>query len=147
MRFLLLAVLGIGLLSCGSESSPKSSPESGVSRTPSPAGAEVYFVSPADGDVFAGEVVVEFGIRGMDVVPAGTEKDNSGHHHLLIDAAGLPPLDQPMTDTVMHFGAGQTEAVLTLDSGTHTLQLILGDHFHIPHDPPVVSEKITITVE
>ncbi|MDX1454087.1 MAG: DUF4399 domain-containing protein [Gammaproteobacteria bacterium] len=109
---------------------------------------ELYFVSPADGAVVSGPVKVIFGLRGMGVAPAGVARDNTGHHHLLIDT-GLPPLDQPIPSDAQHrhFGGGQTEVVLELEKGTHTLQLLLGDHNHVPHDPPVVSEQITITVE
>ncbi|MGE0582461.1 MAG: DUF4399 domain-containing protein [Steroidobacteraceae bacterium] len=118
-------------------------------RTPSPAGAEVYFESPADGASIKGPVTVRFGLKGMGVAPAGIKFDNSGHHHLLIDTD--PPADLgkplPATDHVVHFGKGQTETTITLPPGKHTLQLVLGDALHIPHDPPVVSKKITITVK
>lgn len=92
---------------------------------------------------------VEFGLEGMAVVPAGTEQENSGHHHLLIDQQELPQLNMPIpSDSVhVHFGLGQTSTELSLAPGEHTLQIILGNHLHIPHDPPVVSEKITITVQ
>jgi hypothetical protein len=112
------------------------------------ADAEVYFVTPHDGDKVSGEFTVSFGLRGMGVAPAGVEKDNTGHHHLLINVDSLPPLDTPLpsTDQVRHFGGGQTETTLILPAGKHTLQLLLGNHSHIPHNPPVMSEKITITV-
>ena len=86
---------------------------------------------------------------GMGVAPAGIEFDNSGHHHLLVNAEELPPMDMPIpTDSVhLHFGLGQTETTLDLSPGTYTLQLVLGDYAHIPHDPPVVSDPVTITVE
>ncbi|TCK02304.1 uncharacterized protein DUF4399 [Marinobacterium mangrovicola] len=112
----------------------------------SPEGAEAYIVSPSDGATVPATFTVTFGLKGMGVAPAGTDKENTGHHHLLIDGE-LPPMDAPMGDQVKHFGGGQTETELTLEPGTHTLQLILGDMAHQPHDPPVVSEKITITVE
>jgi hypothetical protein len=91
---------------------------------------------------------VRFGLRGMGVAPAGVVADATGHHHLLIDVETLPPdnLPLPANDNVRHFGLGQTEAEITLAPGTHTLQLVLGDALHIPHDPPVRSEKVTITV-
>ena len=116
-------------------------------RTPSPAGAELYFISPLDGATLAGPVTVRFGLKGMGIAPAGIAMENTGHHHLLIDTA-LPPLDQPVPADAqhVHFGKGQTEAVVTLAPGTHRLQLLLGDHLHRPHDPPVVSKSITITV-
>jgi hypothetical protein len=91
---------------------------------------------------------VRFGLVGMGVAPAGTVLEATGHHHLIIDAP-LPPMDQPLPkdDTHLHFGKGQTETVIKLAPGKHTLQLVLGDANHIPHQPPVVSEKITITVK
>lgn len=117
-------------------------------RTSSPNGAELYIISPADGETVRGSVTVRFGLKGMGVAPAGVQMENTGHHHLLIDA-DLPadrsaPL--PATDKVLHFGKGQTETTLTLPPGQHTLMLVLGDHSHVPHEPPVVSKKITITV-
>ena len=84
----------------------------------------------------------------MGVAPAGVQFENTGHHHLLINVEELPPesLPLPATDQVLHFGLGQTETDLELPPGQYTLQLVLGDHLHIPHEPPVMSEKITITV-
>ena len=117
-------------------------------RTASPAGAEVYIQSPADGAQVRSPFLVRFGLRGMGVAPAGFANANTGHHHLLIDVAELPPdaLPLPMAEQFRHFGAGQTEAEISLPPGQHTLQLVLGDSLHIPHDPPVRSAKITITV-
>lgn len=119
----------------------------GIERTPAPDGAAVYLISPSDGDHVKSPVTVRFGLRGMGVAPAGVEKPKAGHHHLLIDVP-LPDLDAPVPadDHHLHFGGGQTEAVVELAPGTHTLQLLLGDYRHVPHDPPVVSEKITIVV-
>lgn len=116
---------------------------------PSPAGAEVFIESPKDGDVVTSPVKVKFGIKGMELVPAGMMKANAGHHHLVIDA-DLPPADKPVppNDTHhMHFGKAQTEAEVTLPPGKHTLQLMLGDHAHMPHHPVVSSKKITIEVK
>lgn len=117
-------------------------------RMPAAEDAEVYILSPEDGAEVRSPFTVRFGLRGMGVAPAGVQFDNTGHHHLLIDVDELPPenLPLPTTDQVRHFGLGQTETVLELPPGQHTLQLVLGDHLHIPHQPPVVSEKITITV-
>lgn len=117
-------------------------------RTEAPAGAEVYFQAPADGDEVRSPFTVRFGLRGMGVAPAGVTAANTGHHHLLIDVDPLPPegLPLPATDQVRHFGAGQTETELDLPPGEHTLQLVLGDALHIPHQPPVRSERIAITV-
>jgi hypothetical protein len=117
-------------------------------RSPSPAGAVVYFVAPANGAEVKSPVTVRFGLRGMGVAPVGVVVEGTGHHHLLIDVETLPPDNQPLpvNDNVRHFGLGQTETELTLAPGTHTLQLVLGDALHIPHAPPLRSEKITITV-
>jgi hypothetical protein len=117
---------------------------------PAPEGAEVYFISPADGSSISGPVNIRFGLRGMGIAPAGAEWDNTGHHHLLIniDPSEIA-MDEslPATDQIVHFGGGQTEATLDLPSGTHTLRLLLGDYTHTPHDPPVMSDPITVTVE
>lgn len=120
----------------------------GLPRTAAPAGAEVYIQAPADGAEVASPVTVRFGLRGMGVAPAGVQHENTGHHHLLIDVEDMPSMSTPLpaTDNVVHFGAGQTQTEVELPPGEHTLQLVLGDHLHIPHDPPVVSERITITV-
>ena len=114
--------------------------------SPAPANATAYIISPSDGEVVGTTVTVKFGLQGMGVAPAGVDRPNTGHHHLLINGEKLPPLDAPMGAEVMHFGGGQTEKTITLSPGQHTLQLILGNHLHIPHTPPVISEKITITV-
>ena len=118
-------------------------------RTASPAGAEVYIISPKDGAIVHNPVRVQFGLKGMGVAPAGLKYDNTGHHHLLIDTD--PPADQstplPATDKIVHFGKGQTETTLNLSPGKHTLQLLFADYQHIPHALPVISKKITITVK
>ena len=110
--------------------------------------ASVYIISPADGDTVSSPLRVVFGLRGMGVAPAGTDKANTGHHHLIIDT-DLPAANAPVPADAkhIHFGGGQTEVEVELTPGTHTLQLLLGDQNHIPHDPPVYSEKITITVK
>lgn len=117
-------------------------------RTPAPESARVYIISPADGETVSSPLTVRFGLSGLGVAPAGTEAENTGHHHLIVDAE-LPPFDAPIPadDNYIHFGGGQTETTLELAPGSHTLQLILGDWSHVPHDPPVFSERITITVE
>jgi uncharacterized protein DUF4399 len=118
-------------------------------RTPSPAGAEVYIISPKDGATVKSPVTVEFGLKGMGVAPAGVKFENTGHHHLLIDTDIPKDLNAPLptSDNVRHFGKGQTEASIELKPGKHTLQLVLGDDKHTPHNPPVESKKITITVK
>jgi hypothetical protein len=117
--------------------------------SPSPAGAELYFIAPQDGETLRSPVTVKFGLRGMGVAPAGINLPETGHHHLLINVAELPPLDQPIPADArhVHFGKGQTETTLSLEPGTHTLQLLLGDYLHKPHQPVVASKQITITVE
>lgn len=117
-------------------------------RSPAPAGVALYFIAPEDGAKVANPVTVRFGLKGMGVAPAGIAMPGTGHHHLLIDAT-VPPSDRPIPadDRHVHFGKGQTEADLTLTPGRHRLQLLLGDHLHLPHDPPVTSAPITITVE
>ena len=117
-------------------------------RSPSPKDVELYFISPKNGETVASPVTVRFGLRGMGVAPAGMAMENTGHHHLLVDSA-LPPLDRPIPADAqhVHFGKGQTEASVTLAPGSHRLQLLLADHLHIPHDPPVVSKPVTITVK
>jgi hypothetical protein len=121
----------------------------GQERTPSPAGAEAYIISPKDGAKVTNPVRVQFGLKGMGIAPAGVKFDNTGHHHLLIDTDVPADLNAPLpaSDKVVHFGKGQTETTLTLSPGKHTLQLVLGDLNHIPHNPPVISKKITITVQ
>jgi hypothetical protein len=115
--------------------------------TPSAPGASVYFVDLANGATVPEKFTVHFGLHGMGVAPAGSDKANSGHHHLLIDTE-LPPLDEPIPSDFnhLHFGAGQTEAEVTLPPGDHTLQLLFGDKDHIPHTPPLMSERIRIHV-
>ncbi len=119
-----------------------------IKRSGSPAGAEAYIISPADGATVTSPVTVKFGLKGMGVAPAGIAFDGAGHHHLLVDA-DLPPLDKPIPADAnhVHFGKGQTETTLELKPGKHTLQLLLGDQLHMPHDPAVVSKKITIVVK
>lgn len=123
----------------------------GLERTAAPEDAKLYFVSPQDGATVSSPVTVRFGLEGMGVAPAGVEHESTGHHHLLIDVGkdNMPPMDMPLptTDHVVHFGGGQTETEIELEPGEHTLQLLLGDHRHVPHEPAVKSEKIKIKVE
>jgi hypothetical protein len=119
----------------------------GMDLTPAPAGAKVYFIEPKNGAEIKGPVKVLFGLSGMGIAPAGTQKENTGHHHLLVDNPTVQPGPLPQTEQVLHFGGGQTEATLMLKPGKHTLQLVLGDWKHAPHNPAVQSETITITVK
>ncbi|WP_246180322.1 DUF4399 domain-containing protein [Marinobacter changyiensis] len=120
-----------------------------MERKSAPADAEVTILSPEDGASVTSPVTVEFGLEGMEVAEAGSDQENTGHHHLLVDLDELPPMDAPLpsTDQIVHFGGGQTSTELELEPGEHTLQLIMGDSGHVPHEPPVMSEKITVTVE
>jgi hypothetical protein len=117
-------------------------------RSPSAEGASIAFANLADGDVVPPGYIARFTISGMGIAPAGSPIDNTGHFHLLIDLTELPPLDQPLpaTEQILHFGKGQTEAMLNLAEGPHRLQLLLADYAHVAHDPPVLSEVITITI-
>ena len=119
-----------------------------MDRSPSADGALVAFSNIEDGDVLPPEFTVSFQISGMGIAPAGTNIENTGHHHLLVDLVEMPDFDQPLpaNDHVRHFGKGQSETQLTLAEGKHTLQLLLADYRHVPHDPPVMSDVITITV-
>jgi hypothetical protein len=116
-------------------------------RKPAPADARVYFVGLDDGSVLPQKATIRFGLVNMGVAPAGIDRPNTGHHHLLIDTQ-LPPLDEPIPNDFnhLHFGAGQTEATVTLSPGRHTLQLLLGDENHVPHNPPVMSKPIRVYV-
>ena len=118
-----------------------------IKASPAPENASVYIISPQDGATVAKTFTIKFGLAGMGVSPAGYDKKNTGHHHLLVDGKKLPALNKPMGGEVKHFGGGQTQTEVTLTKGTHTLQLILGDHKHMPHSPAVVSKEITVTVQ
>jgi hypothetical protein len=120
----------------------------GFTRSPSPSGATVGFANLADGDVVSPGFTVRFTISGMGIAPAGVEVENTGHFHLLIDLETLPDMDGPLpaTPQILHFCQGQSEAKLDLAEGPHTLRVMLADHLHVPHDPPVISDPIRITV-
>jgi hypothetical protein len=110
--------------------------------------AVLYFVWPQNGATIKGAFWCRFGLRNMGVTHAGDSFQNSGHHHLLIDVnEPLDPNEPIAQDKAhLHFGAGQTEARIDLPPGKHTLQLVLGDAGHYPFSPPVVSDKITVTI-
>ena len=120
-----------------------------LAQTASPAGATVYIIGPKDGDTVASPFKVQFGLTGMGVAPVGVQTNNTGHHHLIIDTRLS---DEELKRAIavdaqhVHFGGGQTEAMVTLPPGRHTLQLVLGDHAHTPHNPPVMSQVVTVTV-
>ena len=119
-----------------------------IKRAVSPAGSKVYFISPKNDEIVSNPVSLEFGSEGVEIVPSGQNKPATGHHHIIIDAE-LPNMNLPIPadDNYVHFGDGSSSTQLTLEPGIHTLQLLLGDFLHIPHDPPLYSEKITVTVE
>lgn len=133
---------------CTAEASPTQA-DSPLKRSSRPEGAEVYIISPKDGDVVGKEFKVVFGLKGMGVAPAGINLPDTGHHHLLVDLEKLPKMSSPIPadKNHMHFGKGQTETTLKLEPGKHTLQLLLGNYLHIPHAKEVISKKITITVK
>ena len=136
---LIMLGLALGLLASGGQA---------VAREPAPPGARAYIVWPKNGQTIAGgKFWLRMGLKGAGVAPAGIQKEGTGHHHVLIDTE-LPPMDEPIPNnqTHLHFGAGQTEARIELPPGQHTLQLLLGDAEHVPHDPPVMSDRITIIV-
>ena len=110
---------------------------------------KLFIISPQNGDVVSNPVTIKFGIKGMNIVPAGVNEMNSGHHHLLINLETLPNLSSPIPadSSHLHFGKGQTETTIDLKKGKNSLQLLLGDHNHIPHKPALISKKIYITVE
>lgn len=143
----LKSLLHIGLLTC-CLAATCSAALADKHLSPSAEGAVISFANLADGDVVPPGYVAKFTISGMGIAPAGSQIDNTGHFHLLIDLVELPPMDQPLpvTEQILHFGKGQTETTLNLTEGQHRLQLLLADYAHIPHDPPVVSEVITIVV-
>ena len=136
--FLLAAMLGAGGLV-----------HAQTPRSAAPAGAQLYFIEPSDGATVGQTFTVKFGLAGMGVAPAGVDLPETGHHHLLVDVEQLPAMDQPLptSDQVRHFGKGQTETRISLPAGRHSLQLLLGDKNHVPLDSPVISEKISVTVE
>ena len=120
----------------------------GMPRSESIGGASAFFITPVDGATVSNPISIEFGLEGMSLVPAGVNEPYSGHHHLLIDTE-LPALDQPIPadPNHIHFGDGSMSTEIDLAPGEHTLLLLLGDHLHVPHDPPVTSPTIVITVE
>ena len=110
---------------------------------------ELYFIEPKNGATVNGPVKIVFGLSGMGVAPAGIDFPNTGHHHLLVDLENLPDLNKPIpaNKNHIHFGKGQTEAILELPKGKRTLQLLMGNYLHIPHKEPVISDKITIFIK
>jgi hypothetical protein len=130
---------------------PKTAPQADSGQSSAPEGAFSYFVNLKNGDTVTSPFKVVFGLSpNMGVAPSGVEKANVGHHHVLIDTTLSPEEEtQPITvdEHHIHFGKGQTETMLTLPPGKHTLQLVLGDWTHVPFKPQVKSEVITVTVK
>jgi len=162
-RSALLLVCGV-LAACGQQepaapSAPAAAPPpapaaataapAALARKPAPAGATAYVIEPADGARVMSPVRVVFGLKGIGVAPAGVDRNDAGHHHLLVDTAMPADLSLPIPNDEQHrhFGGGQTEVELTLAPGRHTLQMLLGDHLHIPFDPPIASSVVTIEVQ
>ncbi len=144
MKHILLALALTGLAGAAMAADAPALP-----ITHAPAGTKVYIISPSDGATVGQEVTVRFGLKGMGVAPAGVAKENTGHHHLLVDVKELPAAGLPIPADAqhLHFGGGQTQTTLKLTPGTHTLQLELGDQHHVPFAPPLVSKRITIHVK
>jgi Domain of unknown function (DUF4399) len=146
-----ICLITAGVAAQGTQGQPTAAQATSASatpRTPAPHDAYVYIGWPLDGaTVYGTHIKIWFGTRNFGVAPAGVSMRNTGHHHLLIDVP-LPPLDQPIPNdrNHLHFGLGQTEAVIELPPGKHTLQLLMGDADHVPHDPPLMSKRITIYV-
>ena len=110
--------------------------------------AKVYFINLEDGDVVENPVYIQFGLSGKGVAPAGVDKENTGHHHHLIDVKAIDfYMPIPSSENHLHFGGGQTETSIELTPGEHELQLVLGDLYHVPHSPPITSKKIKISVK
>jgi len=146
-RIILTLIFAILVFSCQKQEEPKEvTPEF---SNKAKEGTSVYFISPVTGETVAQTFTIKFGLKGMGVAPAGTMQEFTGHHHVLIDLVEDPDFKKPLpaNDNIRHFGGGQTETELTLEPGEHTLQLLLGNFAHIPHDEPVISEKISIIVE
>jgi len=154
IRIFAAASIALLISACGQNQAARSADDAVMStadtlpRSTSPDGARVFFITPATGDTVSNPISIEFGIEGMIVVKAGDQQPHSGHHHLLIDTdLPDPGLPVPADEHHVHFGDGSSATEITLSAGEHTLLLLLGDYRHIPHDPPVVSNPLTIIVE
>jgi len=111
------------------------------------ANTKVYFINLEDGDRLESPFLIQFGLSGMGIAPAGTDRANTGHHHLLINVDDID-LSKPIPSSSnhIHFGGGQTESLVDLMPGDYSMQLVLGDMTHTPHNPPIISQRINITV-
>ncbi len=157
LKGVVILSLSLTFAACAKAPEPQKTVSAPAAAAPAPStvraksspGARVFIAEPADGATVTSPVTIKFGVEGIELAKAGEVKDNSGHHHLLVDVDAMPPMDQPLpfNDHVFHFGQAQTEASINLTPGSHTLQLLFAGGNHIPHDPPVMSQKITITVK
>jgi len=145
----IFALLSLGLLALLSWGFAPATALAADYISKAPDDAEVYFIMPKDGATVPSPFTVQFGLANMGIAPAGVKQEGTGHHHLLVDLDELPDLKEalPATEHIKHFGGGQTQTTLTLQPGQHTLQLLLANYAHIPHDPPVISDAITIRVD
>ncbi|MEO8803462.1 MAG: DUF4399 domain-containing protein [Rudaea sp.] len=148
MRIMTILVAGLAMASslAVAQEAAKTAP---MLHPKAPSGAHVFIIAPKDGAIVGADVHVKFGVKGIKLVPATDPAPNTGHHHLLIDVASLPPKNAPIPSdaTHLHFGKAQTETTIHLSPGDHTLQLDFGDFAHMQFDPPIVSKKITIHVK
>lgn len=138
----------LAILPLSSWSQEAEEPEEAAAGAPQAAeGADVYLSSPAAGGISLSPITVVFGLKGMGVAPAGVQHDNTGHHHLLVDT-DPPPAGEPIPedDQHIHLDGGETELTLELPPGEHTLQAVFADHEHRPHDPPLMSPRVTVEV-
>jgi hypothetical protein len=155
-RAFVATLMVLSLAACGDSSTPSNdhvhkegAPAADASgRSPSPPGAKVWIIEPKDGATVKNPITVKFGVEGIKLVPAGTDEPDGGHHHLLIDTK-IEDYNAPIPADAqhIHYGKAQTEGTIELSPGKHTLQDVFADKNHIPHEPPVQSDVITITVE
>jgi hypothetical protein len=150
MKHTFALIISLALLTGSAYTADKKTKDAAAAegKATSPKGAKTYIIFPRDGKSVKKKFTIKFGLKGMGIAPAGIKFPNTGHHHLIIDGAKFD-MNLPLqaSEQIKHFGGGQTEATIELPPGKHTLQLVFGDHLHRPHDPPVLSKTITITVE
>ena len=126
-------------MSAMAEAAPKAAPVTSAGR--------VWFVEPKGGITVKSPVKVVFGLEGMAIHPAGELVVGTGHHHLIIDGAGIQSGSVvPKDERHMHFGQGQTETSVELAPGEHTLTLQFADGSHTSFGEPM-STTIRVTVE
>ena len=101
----------------------------------------ITITAPGEGETVSGpDVTVHLSAENMEIVPAGDMTPNSGHHHIIVNA-DLPAMGAPIPaveGVYIHMGMGQTEYTLTgLEPGEYRIIALVGDHVHVPLDPPV----------